>query len=190
MHILYPERIPVPFLFNPLKHHLGFIRDLVWETWIPGIHSNWPSIAREIKHTGVSMMDIYRGKIDAGSILEELRNQLQQPGLLDPGRFALYSGTNPEDFRTLLISDGSEWVVKYFPDPSRFIHVFPARSSNYTLRIKANTLKSAILYILFIGKDYISEEGLNSARSMMGLSPVRDVDEAESISRIIEMLRN
>jgi hypothetical protein len=69
------------------------------------------------------------------------------------------------------------------------VHIFPARLSPHTFRIKANTLKSAILYVIMIGKDYISEDDLNKARAMAGLSPVREVGDAEAVTEMIEILR-
>jgi hypothetical protein len=57
------------------------------------------------------------------------------------------------------------------------------------LRIKANTLKSAILYYIIIGKDFISRNDLNKARALLRLSPIKDPAEAEAITEMIEMLR-
>jgi hypothetical protein len=71
----------------------------------------------------------------------------------------------------------------------RFVHFFPARFSPHSFRIKANTLKSAILYQIFIGKDFVSEEDLNTARAIASLSPVKDIFDTEAISEMIEMLR-
>jgi hypothetical protein len=79
--------------------------------------------------------------------------------------------------------------MKYYDHEKRFIHAFPARFSPFSFRIKANTLKSAILYQMFIGKDFITEEDLNIARAIAGLSPVRDLFDTEAITEMIEILR-
>lgn len=102
----------------------------------------------------------------------------------------MWAGIGPQDFKTIYLSDGSHWVLKYYDSEQRFVHFFPARFSQYSFRIKANTLKSAILYQIFIGKDYVSEEDLNTARAIASLSPVKDIFDAEAISEMIELLRS
>jgi hypothetical protein len=80
-------------------------------------------------------------------------------------------------------------MVKYHNDDGRFVHMFPARLSPHSFRVKANTLKSAILYYIIIGKDFITREDLNSTRELLGLSPVKNTAEAEAITEMIEILR-
>jgi hypothetical protein len=46
-----------------------------------------------------------------------------------------------------------------------------------------------VLYIIVIGKDYVSEDDLNKARALAGLSPVRDVADTEAVTEMIEILR-
>jgi hypothetical protein len=80
-------------------------------------------------------------------------------------------------------------VLKYHNDKNRYVHIFPARNSLHSFRVKANTLKSAILYYILIGKDYITKDDLNRARALLGLSPVKGPAEAEAITEMIEILR-
>jgi hypothetical protein len=72
----------------------------------------------------------------------------------------------------------------------RFVHIFPARLSPHTFRVKSNTIKSAILYLILIGKDYVTEEDLNKARALTGLSPVKEVEDTEAVIEMIEVLRS
>ena len=81
-------------------------------------------------------------------------------------------------------------LSKPFTNSNRYAHIFPARSSPHSFRIKANTIKSAILYVVLIGKDYVSEEDLNTARALAGLSPVKEVADAEAVTEMIEILRS
>jgi hypothetical protein len=87
------------------------------------------------------------------------------------------------------MSDSSQWTLKFHDDKLRFVHLFPARFSPFSMRVKANTLKSAILYYIIIGKDYISAVDLNRARALLGLSPVKDPAESEAIIEMVEILR-
>jgi hypothetical protein len=89
----------------------------------------------------------------------------------------------------LSLSDGSQWALKNHDDPHRYVHFFPARNSDLTFRIKANTLKSAMIYILMIGKDLVTASDLNKVRRQLRLSPIKDSAEAQAIMEMIEILR-
>lgn len=177
--------IPPPLLFNPLKHHLVFIREFISEN----IEMANASIVKELKHLGGSVMDIYSGVLSPGEISEELVGFLRTKKLMKRTSFSMWAGTESREFKTIILSDGSQWVLKYYDNEARYVHSFPARLSPHTFRIKANTLKSAILYQVIIGKDFITEEDLNTARAIAGLSPVKDVFDAEAITEMIEILR-
>jgi hypothetical protein len=100
-----------------------------------------------------------------------------------------WAGEGYTDFRKIFLSDGSVWVLKYLNQKNRFIHIFPAKSSPHTIRVKANTLKSAILYHIVAGNDYVTVENLNRVRTITGLSPVREINKAAAVAEMIEILR-
>lgn len=179
-----------PFQFNPLKHHLDYIRHFTGK-WADDENTiDIKSLVRELRHIGTSVMDVYTGSLPAAKICTEVLRYLRSNGLDGHESFSAWAGIKSSEFRILTLSDKSQWTLKYHNDKNRFVHLFPARLSPYTFRIKANTLKSAILYYIIIGKDYISRDDLNKARALLGLSPVRDPGEAEAITEMIEMLRN
>jgi hypothetical protein len=72
----------------------------------------------------------------------------------------------------------------------RFVHIFPARNSPQSFRIKANTLKSAILFNIISGKDFITSDEINTIRTILNLSPIKESADAEAITEMIEILRN
>lgn len=179
--------IPEPFQFNPLKHHLAYIRDFISENENASVNSD---MLRSIRHIGTSVMDIYSGNLGTAQILEEIASFLKGENCFTREGFTAFTGTGFSDFRLHSLTDGSSWTLKFHESSSRYVHIFPARSSCHTFRVKANTLKSALLYIICYGKDFITEDDLNSARSMINLSPVKEITEAEAISEMIEILRN
>lgn len=181
----YP--VPEPFQFNPLKHHLAFISEFI--SGNTGRDAEDDHYLRQLKHIGTSVMDIYAGKLNINEILGEVRMFLRSEGLLSKEKFDRWTGKGFREFKVIPLSDGSQWTLKHNDNEVRYVHLFPARSSPHTFRVKANTLKSAILYIIITGKDYITDEGLNKARAIAGLSPVKDVAESEAISEMIEILR-
>jgi hypothetical protein len=181
------QLIPEPFQFNPLKHHLAFIRDFSQRAERSG---ETVEIVKTVRHIGSSVMDVYTGQLSVSDVLNEAVTYLADHDLLSHERFMKWTGTGFSDFRNLHLSDESEWILKYNNSIQKYVHIFPARFGPHTFRVKANTLKSAILYIILSGKDYVSEDEINNVRAFAGLSPVKEITESEAIFRIIEMLRS
>jgi len=180
--------IPEPLLFNPLKHHLGYIRDFT-EYYSIQEHFDRTEFLRILGHIGGSVMDIYSGVLTCKEICMQALEIMKRGNLLTKERFIAWTGSKLKDFRTIELPDGSKWVMKYYNHEQHWAHIFPARLSPHSFRVKANTLKSAILYQVFVGKDFISEESLNKARAIGNLSPVKDVFDAEAITAMIELIR-
>lgn len=182
--------IPEPILFNPLKHHLGFIREFVIRQADADKNLSDRELIRELKHLGSSVMDIYSGTMSVSNICNEVLDFIFDHNLTDKNAFSEWAGIKTDDYRVVAISDGSQWTIKYHNNFSRFIHIFPARGSRCSFRVKANTLKSALLYYIKVGKDYITGDDLNMVRPLVGLSPVKDTVDTEAIVEMIEVLRD
>lgn len=183
------NHIPEPILFNPLKHYLPFIRDFISYYLSDSLQPEIKNLIREVKHIGTSVMDIYTGRLSQEMIFGEIEAFLRSNHLERREVYREWTGSDFSDFRIISLSDSSQWTLKFNNHEKRYVHIFPARSSPHTFRIKANTLKSAVLYIIVIGKDYVSEDDLNKARALAGLSPVRDVADTEAVTEMIEILR-
>jgi len=188
MIIDYP--IPEPILFNLLKHHLGFIREYISNNLKDEKQTDNLSIIKDLRHIGGSLMDIYSGNISPDGVIYEIMNFLKINDLIKKDSFIEWAGKDPGDLKTIELSDGSKWVLKYFNNELRYVHPFPARYSPHSFRVKANTVRSAVLYLIFIGKDFVTEEDLNIARAVSGLSPVKDLVDTEAITEMIEILRS
>ena len=183
-------QIPGPFLFNPLKHHLGFIKEFTILKSEDESNSDTKNIIRELKHLGTSVMDVYSGSLSIKEICKEVEAVLDQRKIVNRAQFSLWTGTNMNDFRILSLTDGSQWTMKYHDNNLRYVHFFPARNSQHTFRVKSNTLKSALLYYILIGKDFITGDDLNKVRALLFLSPVKDTVDTEAITEMIEILRD
>lgn len=181
--------LPYPIKFNPLKHHLSFIRDFVQIKVTRGESSDVKKIAEDLKYLGTSVMDVYTGSLTVDGICTEALSFLDSHNLNDHSFFMKWVGRYYYNYKTVKLSDNSLWMLKYNDDQLKFVHIFPARMSPHSFRIKANTLKSAIIYLIVIGKDYITREDLNSARALIGLSPVKSPEDTEAIIEMIEILR-
>jgi hypothetical protein len=184
-----PEyHIPEPIVFNPLKHDLAYIKEFI--ACRAEKEYELKPVLKDIKHIGTSVMDVYSGALTSVELFSQVIRFLKI-GKLDSGiAFANWTGTRFKDLKVITLSDNSEWALKFHNDVLRYVHLFPARSGPHSFRVKANTLKSAVLYLILIGKDYLSDDDLNFVRSLLGLSPIKDANEADSITRMIEVLRN
>jgi hypothetical protein len=184
------DKIPEPVLFNPLKHHLGYIREFI-EGAIEGEgKSDQKEIIKELKHLGTSVMDIYTGSLQVDEICNGILAILREKKLSERLNFMEWAGKKTKDFRIITLPDNSQWMIKYYDSSRRFVHIFPARSSSHTFRVKSNTLKSALMYYIFIGKDFITGEDLNKVRPLLGLSPIKDPADTEAITGMIEIIRD
>jgi hypothetical protein len=181
-------QIPEPFLFNPLKHHLGFIREFININIETCDREN--ELIHELKHLGTSVMDVYTGLLTINRICNEIEEFLKNNNLFGLEKYSAWTGKEPENFRIIPLTDSSHWTLKFHNHPERFIHIFPARNSQHCFRVKSNTLKSAIIYSVLIGKDYISGDDLNKVRPLLGLSPIKDAVDTEAILEMIEILRD
>jgi hypothetical protein len=187
---MLPENhIPEPILFNSLKHYLPFIRDFIGYYLTDSVKPEIKNLIREVKHIGTSVMDIYTGELPTEKIFGEIAEFLKANKIESRETYKEWTGSDFNDFRIIPLSDGSQWTLKFHNHETRYVHIFPARSSPHTFRIKANTLKSAVLYVIMIGKDYVSEDDLNKARALAGLSPIREVADTEAVTEMIEILR-
>jgi len=181
--------IPEPVLFNPLKHYLPFIKEFVSSRTLTINDPRLKELTRELKHIGTCVMDIYTGNLSQEGIFKEILEFLETNNLKGKEAYKSWAGTDFDDYRIVTLSDASQWTLKYHNNETMYIHIFPARSSPHSFRVKANTLKSAILYIIIFGKDFVSDDDLNAARALMGLSPVKEVADAEAVTEMIEILR-
>ncbi len=182
-------QIPEPVLFNPLKHHLGFMREFISFYTEYQSSNDLKILIKELKHLGTSVMDVYSGSLNVQNITNEVIEFLSPKGFLIKESYSQWTGIKMNDLKIISLSDASQWILKFHDNKIRFVHIFPARNSQHTFRIKSNTLKSSLLYLILIGKDFITGDDLNKVRMMTGLSPVKDPAESEAITEMISLLR-
>jgi hypothetical protein len=178
------EVIPLPIMFNPVKHHLAYVKSIILQ------FGNSEIILKEIiSHIGTSVTDIYTGAIDINIICDSVITFLNNNSLSDKNSFCFWAGKNRSDFKKIILSDNSEWTLKFFDHPDRFVHLFPARYSNNSLRVKATSLKTAILWITKPNNNEININYLNQIRIAANLSPVKSIEEATALTELIRLLR-
>jgi len=135
--------VPKPFLFNPLKHHAGFLRTFAGD-WGTGRINDWDA-SLSLLRIGKCMLDLYYGALSIPEIVCEMRAILQSKQLIERRAYLDFISGSKRRYQIIEVSDGSRWTLLQGKDPLRYIHIHPARSSCYTIRVGALALKTAII---------------------------------------------
>ncbi len=74
-------QITEPVLFNPIKHHLGFMKEFIYIRSDVGTDTDNKILTEELKHLGTSVMDVYTGSLSVESICKEVKEFLEQKNI-------------------------------------------------------------------------------------------------------------
>lgn len=182
--------IPHPINFNPLKHHLGYIRNFTRSTGYISENRLKRETIPLLKHIGNSVADIYTGELDVADIVNNIDRIILKEKISTRERFALWMNETGAGYRKITLRDESGWVIKYLNDKKRYLHIFPGRNIKHTTRSRGNSLKTAILYVLLFDKGDIILSDLNAVRKMLSLSPLAGTGSAGSIINCIRLIQD
>jgi hypothetical protein len=184
------EPIPHPVLLNTWKHHAGWLRWRIGRA-VAGGAAGVAELAGELVVVGARLMDLYTGSLAPAGIAREALALIAADGLasFEPLSASLAARGG---YLLVTLSDGSAWTVRLGPAEGRFVHLHPGRWAAHTLRVPANTLKSAVLAHAIAGLSGRSAADLdvvNEARRMyIGLPPVRWLDADGGLGAVIAAL--
>lgn len=181
--------VPPPFVFNPLKHHLGYIRQFIAQSI-----SRKPD-ERELQEIlsgiGAPMTDIYFGEIPVQEILDTVFNNLQNEHSLSLSSYREWL-KNEKLYRFMELPDASKWIFLEGRNEERYIHFHPAKYSEFTFRVRGSTLRTVIaVKIKSAGRpeNWYNVGFVNAIRSsLLGLSPVKRVVRNRGIGRLMQMI--
>ncbi|WP_238395732.1 hypothetical protein [Pontibacter pudoricolor] len=180
--------LPEPALFHPLKHHLGYIRAFIKEqSTLPN-----PQVGASLVSIGTSQLDFYTGQLSPLQVTKEVLVNLQQQGLLQPEAYYSYLTAKGGLYRTVTVSDTSDWVLRLGIVAGRFVHLHPARYAAQTIRVKATSLKTAIAATIAAGKagaPTIDLDLVNDVRMRwLGLPPLSVLNPSEGAGKLLALL--
>jgi hypothetical protein len=183
--------VPPPVLFNCLKHHLGYIREYILTT---ALSKNMASMPHQLLLIGESQMDLYTGELTPGMIALQIIKLLQENGNYKKDQYLNYIRVQSTGYQTLQISDTSVWVLRLGEQEERYIHMHPGRYSLQTIRVKANTLKTAIALSIWM-KVYDHRELtlalLNLVRKeILAASPVKSLSTTDGFGKIFRLVHS
>ena len=173
-------------LLNALKHHAGSIRSFAAQAFI-----DIESLPQLCKVVGTSQMDLYYGRLSIDAIRDEVMVQAEHIGVLDPEKYESWL-KNGNGYKKLILSDSSVWILRWGEEKTKFIHIHPGRYSPHTIRVTANTLKTAIAVCACLKRGVIADTNLQNInvvrRTVLGLSPIRQMKKTDPIVKTLGLL--
>jgi len=179
-------KIPVPITFNPYKHHFHFLIDETgkWQ------NMSWDIVKTELLTIGNNLIDFYLGDLSIDQICKETIDYFSDKNIENRDKFIIW--LNAANYKKIMLSDQSEWLIKEGVNPERYIHVHPAKYSAHTIRVRATTLKTVIAlqthYVKIHGDPKTNLNAVNNIRiKMLGLSPIKSLKPGTGILRLWEL---
>ena len=170
-----------PITFNPYKHHFAFLKMKVDE-WKK---ANWSDVENEIRLIGNNLIDLYFGKLTIDEIYNEVHNYAIKNNLTSAEKLAQW--LKPLEYKKSKLSDTSLWIIKQGQDPTRYLHIHPAKYSPFTVRVKAPTLKTVITLQVFNNDikrcDIVTVNKIRVEK--LNLSPVKGLVPGKGIARLM-----
>lgn len=176
-----------PIAFNPWKHHKNYVCEQIELVKKQGD----TSILAVFASIGGTLLDFYIGDLDVETITTEILQILGSQNAAEYDGYVQWLGIPGSTHKSLLVSDGSRWVLRLGHKPDFFIHIHPGRYSPLTCRCRPTTLVTAIAYRYLFGFDDegVDLERLNKARAFANLSPVASLKNVPALVNFIKTLK-
>jgi len=178
-----------PFVFNPLKHHLGYIRLFIAEAI--SLKPDDGELQEILSGIGAPMTDIYFGELSVQKILDTTSTILKEQNVFSLSSYREWL-ENEKMYRFLELPDASKWIFLEGRNEERYIHFHPAKYSEFTFRVLGSTLRTVIA-VKIKGADqpenWFNVSFVNKIRSsLLGLSPVKRIVRDRGIGRLMQMI--
>ncbi|MGD1847400.1 MAG: hypothetical protein ACFB10_18580 [Salibacteraceae bacterium] len=179
--------IPEPFLLNVWKH---------WEPWqlsatraLAEQENGLASLLQHLKTIGGSLMDVYHGPLSFQECTAELSHVLQSDACWEPDELKLRLQTS-KGYLEYSLSDAAVWVVRWGEIQGRHLHLHPGRYSRHTYRVKAHTLKTALLALYFHYQEGVPLQHLDQLNQLrtryLDLSPMRKLYQEKGLGMLLQ----
>jgi hypothetical protein len=186
--IIKPDLVAPPFAFNPLKHHLGFIRGFIKRAELMSYETGTFDLINSI---GPQVTDIYCGLLSVDELIESIKSLLNSQSVYCLTSYDEWVRNSGKNYNFLDLPDGSKWTFRKGENPERYIHFHPART-NGSIRIRGTTLKTAMGLKIVAGENlslYRDKEFINTLRQKrLQLSPVKSLSNFPAINKILDLL--
>jgi hypothetical protein len=184
------DPLPHPVLLNTWKHHVGWIRSRIAEAVAAG-QAGVDALPREMAIIGTRLMDLYTGSFTPAEIAANVLAQLRAAGRYEYEALAAWL-TAQGGWGMVDLPDTSRWAIRLGPADGRYIHLHPGRWVPHTMRVQANTLKSAVMAVAHAGLAGQTRPDLAIAnearRKYLELLPVRELSGDAGLGAVIDVL--
>lgn len=186
-----PQMEPVcpPVLYNGWKHHLGFLQAVL----LMAREQGEEMIDQNINKIGDNVMDLYIGQLTPLQVSAALVAALKTIGIVDFDSYRVWLTQQGHGYGNLQITDQSKWTL-LLGKGEMYIHIHPARYSPHSVRVKGQTLKSAIWisYEILKANDItLHLDFINLIRKeRLRLSPIKSLSLSSSLVNLIHLMLN
>lgn len=182
--------VPSPINFNCWKHHTGFLTEQIVTI---KSEKEIKELRTKLLKIGESQMDLYYGKLSPSKISDQIIHSLKEKKLLSPKQYTAWLNSEDKKYSLVELSDKSVWTLLLSENPDRYVHIHPGRYSPLTIRVKATTLKTAILVFCFKqfgGVSQIDIKEVNYLRKKyLDESPLKSLSKASGLIKLIDLFR-
>jgi hypothetical protein len=185
------SHLPHPALLNCWKHHAGWIRERIVAAVSAG-SAGVAALPAGMAVVGSRLMDLYTGSYSPAEIAEFVFTDLKARGLFEFDPLSKWLAEQGEYAMTDL-PDGSKWTIRLGPADGRYLHLHPGRWVPHTMRVQANTLRSAVMahaHARLTGGAPTDLAVVNEARKLyLNLLPVRELTGDGGLGAVIAVLK-
>lgn len=182
--------VPSPINFNCWKHHTGFLTEQIVTI---KSEKEIKELRTKLLKIGESQMDLYYGKLSPAKISDQIIHSLKEKKLLSLKQYTAWLNKENKNYNLVELPDKSVWTLRLSENSDRYVHIHPGRHSPLTIRVKATTLKTAILILSFEhpGKNgNVNTETVNQIRkAYLDESPLKSLSKASGLIKLIDLFR-
>ncbi len=181
------KNIPVPLLFNVWKHHLSFLAEQARKTE----GNDLTTLADSLKQLGNNQLDLYLGTLSPEEVGKEIFDKLSEKNVIQYDAYRQWLSQSAKQYQVISLSDGSEWTLRQSLETERYVHLHPARYAPHTVRVRAITLKTAMLTFAFALRTNRKVNGadINLIRQeYLQVSPITQLQPHLGLYKIIKLI--
>jgi hypothetical protein len=181
-------KVPFPINFNCWKHHTGFIiKQIKSVSEIKELEE----LKSYLLKIGESQMDLYFGDYSPTEVSDQILNLLGRKKIFSLEQYKDWLVKNRKGYQLLKLIDKSVWTLRLGENTERYIHLHPGRHSPQTVRVKATTLKTAILCLCLVNAgqtETIETVTINEIRKKyLNEPPIKSFISASGLGRMISL---
>lgn len=137
-------------------------------------------------------MDLYYGSLTPIEISESVNEILKMDKAFLLAEYISWLKQYGRDYQLVKLNDNSVWTLRLGENPERYVHIHPGRYSPHTIRVRATTLKTAIIVLgsLKIGEIVnIETKTINQIRKKyLNEPPIKSYSNASGLGKLIDLL--